>query len=195
MKYFNYDYKYVFPIQNIKNMKTKILFLLATLLLSCTSAYAQNNNSEPIKGDVNEDGKVDVADIVAVINIMKTSQEPSTTPPDYYVGWTNGTKSQFRGKSDADLINGATGYSIANNPTYTRAFGDNNIFYLLYQADKAPTQVILTSQGQNMTQDIVNDNSCPHDDVVIDGVTYKEFGMRFSASLGDPLDSVTVRFN
>lgn len=49
-------------------MKQKILMLLAAMLLSCASALAQGT---PIKGDVNEDGKVDVADINAVIEIMK----------------------------------------------------------------------------------------------------------------------------
>ena len=52
-------------------MKQKFLMLLAVVLLSCASAFAQNGNNNPSKGDVNEDGKVDVADIAAVINIMK----------------------------------------------------------------------------------------------------------------------------
>ena len=173
-------------------MKTKIFFLIAAMLLGCASAFAQSNNSEPIKGDVNGDGKVDVADIVAIVNIMKTNQEPSTTPPDYYVGWTNGTKTQFRNLSDSDLINGATGYSISSNPTYTRAFGSEYIFYLLYQADKAPTQIVFTSQ--NVPQPVsISENNCPHDDVVIDGVTYKEFGIRLGPSAYDPNDSVTIK--
>ena len=50
-------------------MKTKkYLMLLAAVLLSCASAMAQNS---PLKGDVNGDGKVDVADIVAILEIMK----------------------------------------------------------------------------------------------------------------------------
>lgn len=52
-------------------MKTKnLLMLMAAMLLSCTSAFAQSGNT-PAKGDVNEDGTVDVADIVNVIKIMK----------------------------------------------------------------------------------------------------------------------------
>ena len=50
-------------------MKTKKLFLMAAMLLMSVCSFAQNNT--PLKGDVNEDGKVDVADIAAVINIMK----------------------------------------------------------------------------------------------------------------------------
>lgn len=52
-------------------MKTKnLLMLIAAMLLSCASAFAQSGNT-PAKGDVNEDGTVDVADIVNVIKIMK----------------------------------------------------------------------------------------------------------------------------
>ena len=52
-------------------MKTKIFFLLATLLLTSMCAFAQSGNKGSLKGDVNEDGVVDVADINAVIQIMK----------------------------------------------------------------------------------------------------------------------------
>ena len=51
-------------------MKTKFFFLLAAVLLSA-SAFAQSENTTPLKGDVNNDGTVDVADINAVIEIMK----------------------------------------------------------------------------------------------------------------------------
>ena len=52
-------------------MKTKFFFLLAAMLLSSVSAMAQSGNNEPMKGDVNGDGTVDVADIAAIIEIMK----------------------------------------------------------------------------------------------------------------------------
>ena len=52
-------------------MKTKIFFLLATLLLTSMCAFAQSGNKGSLKGDANEDGVVDVADINAVIQIMK----------------------------------------------------------------------------------------------------------------------------
>lgn len=48
-------------------MKTKKLFLMAAILLMSANIFAQNI----VKGDVNEDGKVDVADVVAVISIMQ----------------------------------------------------------------------------------------------------------------------------
>lgn len=70
-------------------MKKKILSLLAAFfMLFGTSAMAQVDST--LEGDVNEDGVVDVADIAAVIQIMKETQgtteyyfhiwkEPSTT--------------------------------------------------------------------------------------------------------------------
>lgn len=70
-------------------MKTRFLMLLAALLLGSASAFAQSGNNEPLKGDVNGDGKVDVADITAVIKIMKdgggTSEE---TKYYWYAGQT-----------------------------------------------------------------------------------------------------------
>ncbi len=51
-------------------MKQKFLMLLAAVLLGSASAFAQSGNNEPLKGDVNGDGVVDVADIVAVIDVM-----------------------------------------------------------------------------------------------------------------------------
>ena len=54
-------------------MKTKLFFFMAAMLLS-VGAFAQSNET-PLKGDVNEDGVVDVADITAVIGIIKNVQE------------------------------------------------------------------------------------------------------------------------
>lgn len=68
-------------------MKTRILSLAAMLLMSvCT--YAQSET--PLKGDVNGDGKVDVADIAAVIEIMKNNGGTAVEATYYwYVGATN----------------------------------------------------------------------------------------------------------
>ena len=51
-------------------MKKNLLLSITAMLLMCVSAFAQSGET-PLKGDVNEDGKVDVADINAVIKIMK----------------------------------------------------------------------------------------------------------------------------
>ena len=59
-------------------MKQKLFMLLAVILLGSASAFAQSGSDTPIKGDVNGDGVVDIADIVAVIDIIKNNQGPTT---------------------------------------------------------------------------------------------------------------------
>ena len=62
--------------------------LLAAVLLGSVSAMAQSGNNEPLKGDVNGDGVVDVADIAALIAIIKNNAAPQTTYY-WYVGTTD----------------------------------------------------------------------------------------------------------
>ena len=71
-------------------MKQKIFFVLAALMmLTGTSAMAQ---SETLKGDVNGDGVVDVADIAAVIQIMRSEVVANRQTVHYlYVGVTDPT--------------------------------------------------------------------------------------------------------
>ena len=72
-------------------MRTRIITItmLAALLLISTGAFAQSSET-PLKGDVNEDGKVDVADINAVIQIMKEAGGTAEAPTYYwYVGQTD----------------------------------------------------------------------------------------------------------
>ena len=68
-------------------MKQKLLMMLAALMLMGTSAMAQ---SETLKGDVNGDGVVDVADINAVIKIMiQEAEDNEGTKLYWYVGNTS----------------------------------------------------------------------------------------------------------
>ena len=70
-------------------MNTKKFFmLLAAVLLGSVSAMAQSGNNEPLKGDVNGDEVVDVADIAALIAIIKNNSAPQTVYY-WYVGQTN----------------------------------------------------------------------------------------------------------
>ena len=62
--------------------------LMAAMLLSCASAFAQSGNT-PAKGDVNEDGTVDVADIVNVIKIMKEGGGAVGEKTYYWYAGTN----------------------------------------------------------------------------------------------------------
>ena len=75
-------------------MKQKILILLAAMLLSSVGVFAQSGNSEPLKGDVNGDGKVDMADVTALIDIILGRSgtgpvDPLTETYYWYVGQTN----------------------------------------------------------------------------------------------------------
>ena len=68
-------------------MKQKLFMMLAALMVLGTSAMAQ---SETLKGDVNADGVVDVADIAAVIKIMADEADNNGETKYYwYVGQEN----------------------------------------------------------------------------------------------------------
>ena len=45
----------------------RLFMTFAAMLLVSVSVFAQSGNNEPLKGDVNGDGVVDVADIAALI--------------------------------------------------------------------------------------------------------------------------------
>ena len=75
------------------DMKTKIFALFAAMMLLVgTTAMAQNDNTKTteteLKGDVNNDGVVDVADIAAVIAVMH-EQSAGGQKYYWYVGQTN----------------------------------------------------------------------------------------------------------
>ena len=117
--------------------------LLAALLLGTASAFAQSGNNEPLKGDVNGDGKVDVADITAVIKIMKdgggTSEE---TKYYFYVGTT--------------AVNPTNYKTIANQVTTipestTISLNEQQLFIV---APSTKTVTALTSDG-----DVINLNT------------------------------------
>ena len=88
-------------------MKTKIFALFAAMmLLMSTTAMAQSDDTKntsttetSLKGDVNADGVVDVADIAAVIAVM---HEQGTVETQYYwyAGWTEPTAENI-----AEIIN------------------------------------------------------------------------------------------
>ena len=60
---------------------------MAAMLLMSVCTFAQNNT--PLKGDVNGDGKVDIADIVAILKIMKEAGGTAGETTYYwYVGAT-----------------------------------------------------------------------------------------------------------
>lgn len=92
-------------------MRTKFFMLLAAVLLSA-SAFAQSENTTPLKGDVNNDGTVDVADINAVIEIMKNGGGTGEETKYYwYIGQTKPTNLS----SDPTVTTITSASSIPNN--------------------------------------------------------------------------------
>ena len=80
-------------------MKTKFAIVLTALFLLvgiCANAQVKNQTPKraesetPIKGDVNGNGVVDVADIAAIIEIMKNNGGTGTEHKNnYYIGRSN----------------------------------------------------------------------------------------------------------
>ena len=117
-------------------MKQKILMLLAAVLLSSVSAFAQNN-STPLLGDVNEDGVVDVADIVAILKIMKDASGTAGETKNYfYVGTIKPTS-----LSQASVVE-----SYPAEQTYTNNSGAKSHIFVLTNSDK---NVIFISPSEN----------------------------------------------
>jgi hypothetical protein len=105
-------------------METKKYLLMAAMLLTSVCMFAQSNN-EPLKGDVNEDGKVDVADIVAVVEIIQNGGGTSDETTYYwYAGQTAPT-------------------SMSSNPTVDDTNFTNNKWHTLGSA----TQIDQTIKG------------------------------------------------
>ena len=99
-------------------MKTKLLIMLAAILLSA-SAFAQSE-STPLKGDVNGDGTVDVADIAAIIEIMKNGGGTGEQTTYYwYAGQTQPTSMTSVTAQDSGTFTNNNWHTINVNNTYT----------------------------------------------------------------------------
>lgn len=116
-------------------MKRIYLFVLtALMMLMSTSAMAQ---SETVKGDVNGDGVVDVADIAAVIKIM-TNNGDIQKKYYWYVGWTKPTsldnlKTLATGTHNGNSLGGETSKSsgeklLTNSPQISNS--TNTLYYV-----------------------------------------------------------------
>lgn len=93
----------------------KVFFILfaASLMLFVTPATAQSNadatTQSVVKGDINEDGRVDIGDINAVIEIMAENGTIETKKYYWYVG----------SMSEADALNPETLGNIVNGKNAT----------------------------------------------------------------------------
>ena len=160
-------------------MKKKLLFVLsAFFMLFGTSAMAQVDST--LKGDVNEDGVVDVADIAAVIQIMKEAQG---TQYYWYVGQEN-PANMTSISPIVDKASGKEGWRLIGNTvdTYTSTNKLSSGWVLQSLPDMSYMYVALPSTSSDT-------DLCPRDgfgndgttvamytrlaDKVINGVTYK----------------------
>lgn len=112
-------------------MKRIYLFVLSALMmLMSTSAMAQ---SETVKGDVNGDGVVDVADIAAVIKIM-TENGSIEKKYYWYVGQEAVTADNYT------TLNGVT--QVTSYPTkYEYTPSKRGYVYILIANDKTVSHV------------------------------------------------------
>ena len=138
-------------------MKTKNFFLMAAMLLMSVCTFAQNNNT-PLKGDVNGDGKVDMADVTALIDIIlgRSGTEPVNPPEEptyyWYVGTTKPTSLDYEGVT-----------SISEYPaeqTYTNNSGAKAHIFVLTNSDKNVT-FISPSENSPISQLEVDTTTIP----------------------------------
>ena len=162
-------------------MKKKILSLLAAFfMLFGTSAMAQVDST--LEGDVNGDGVVDIADITAVIAIIKQNAEANPTYY-WYVGQEN-PASMTSISPIVDKASGKEGWRLIGNTvdTYTSTNKLSTGWVLQSLPDMTYMYIALPSTSSDT-------DLCPRDgfgndgttvgmytrltDKVINGVTYK----------------------
>ncbi|MBR6894199.1 MAG: hypothetical protein IKN15_13365 [Bacteroidaceae bacterium] len=113
-------------------MKTRILTMLAALLLISTGAFAQSSET-PLKGDVNEDGKVDVADINAIIKIMKDAGGTSGETTYYwYAGTTLPDSTNINSIATETLTAKPTTWTAANPKSIAATNNTGSSTYIYY---------------------------------------------------------------
>lgn len=147
-------------------MKQKIFFVLAALMLMGTSAMAQ---SETLKGDVNGDGAVDVADIAAVIQIMKDNGDIETKYY-WYAGWTIPTAENI-----ATIVNEANGKAGAYIGTKLGTYDKSNYLAFIdyYDVNAWGKYYVVVPEGIKLYDSegdvLLEDQYTPVNDISIPG--------------------------
>ena len=133
-------------------MKQNFFMLLAVMLLSSASAFAQSGNNESLMGDVNGDGRVDIVDVTTVIDIYLNTvpDTPQTTTYYFYVGTTKPTS-----LSQASVVE-----SYPAEQTFTNNSGAKSKIYVLTNSDKNVT-MIDPGLGGIIDQDDVDTTTIP----------------------------------
>ena len=171
-------------------MKTKIFALFAAMMLLVgTTAMAQSDNTKTteteLKGDVNNDGVVDVADIAAVIAVMH-EQSADGTKYYWYVGTTN--PAEMTSIEPIVTDNSSTGWREIGTvlPTYNAISplfnaDSNNILFAArnYYYIAVPSSAIkIYNVANGSVMDGYNDGGT----VTISGVVYTIYASKNKAS-------------
>lgn len=127
----------------------KVFFILfaASLMFFVTPATAQSNadatTQSVVKGDINEDGRVDIGDINAVIEIMAENGTIETKKYYWYAGQTEPTVDNY-----TTLATQVTNYpSTIEYTTTTR-----NYVYFLIANNKSITKVMNGAFTANVSE-------------------------------------------
>lgn len=125
----------------------------------------------------------------------------SLKPQDYYIGWVNMSRGDFSRLTDEEILSIVSGYSTRLTPSYSGRFGENSLFFLMYQADKSPNEIIFTSGSLAMDQRFPGGSTVDHTDIVLEipstreRKTYKIWGISHPGfATFDPKDSVLINF-
>ena len=115
---------------------------MAAMLLTSMCAFAQSENTEPLKGDVNGDGKIDVADITAIVKIIMENGGGTAHNYTWYLGETE--QESF---TTADFNMTGTKPTVLN---IGPSSGDKVTVWIYPQSWGKPTK-ILDPNGNDMT--------------------------------------------
>lgn len=156
---------------------------MAAMLLTSVCMFAQSNNSEPLKGDVNDDGKVDVADIVAIIEIMKNGGGTSGETTYYwYAGTTEPTASNLASIKTGSTTAKPTTWTASNPQSISATNNTSSSSYIYYCF---PTSWNVTVLDEDKISEVVLANVSTF---TLNGVEYtvKRTGRKVSSGTTKP---------
>lgn len=129
----------------------KLFTLLAVVLLTSASTMAQSGNNGTLKGDVNSDGSVDVADIVAVIDLIQKGQEAGEAGY-FYLGTTKPTATNF-----TTLAGAVTTYTSIDEAVGTNvSVAAGETLYMLCPTNWLKTKDVALEDGGGETVNFSN---------------------------------------
>ncbi len=129
----------------------KFFTLLVVVLLTSASAMAQSGNNGTLKGDVNSDGSVNVADIVAVIDLIQKGQEAGEAGY-FYLGTTKPTATNF-----TTLAGAVTTYTSIDEAVGTKvSIAAGETLYMLCPTNWLKTKDVALEDGGGETVNFSN---------------------------------------